>query len=281
MNDSTPKINNEYITDSDDIREYHSYIKENIDTGNYFKEALNWYHLKYTSQITERAYFIIAIILLLWIALVVKTMSDSLFPLVVQQPIFIPAKNNADWVPKIVKLKPRKGEPNFDPRVENFDDSIIKYLLKSYVMDRESFNFKEGNVEEINKKFNRIKNTSNFREFKNFQKYMSKDNPNSPIKLFSKNAIRNIAIDEIKFYRKQPKNFAEKILIFIANSIPLEADVFFTANITTFDDIGLPVVVTEKFMAKIKYEYQPFFKTNTQANINFSVSQYVLYKVKN
>ena len=110
---------------------------------------------------------------------------------------------------------------------------------------------------------------------------MSKDNPNSPIKLFSKNAIRDIAIEEIKFYRKVPKNLAEKILIYIANSIPLEADVVFNVTITTFDDIGLPIYNSEKFMAKIKYDYQPFFKTNNQANINFSVSQYVLYRVKN
>jgi type IV secretory pathway component VirB8 len=281
MNKLSPSSHNEYISDQEELNEYFSFVKQNIDSGKYFKDAIDWYYFRYVNQICERAYLIIAIVILLSISYVVKTMSDSLFPLVVPQPIFISAKSTKDAVPKIVKLKPRKGEANFDPRVENFDDSIIKYLLKNYVINREKFDFKDGDIEQVNKKFNRIKNTSTLREYKNFQKYMSKDNPNSPIKLFSKNATREITINEIKFYRKTPKNFAEKIIFYIANSIPYEADVFFSSNTKTYNDIGLPIYNTEKFMAKIKYDYQPFFKTNTQANINFSVSQYVLYKVKN
>lgn len=217
--------NSQFINEQDDLDQYYSDIKTNIDSGKYFKDAFDWYSFRYVYQICDRAYLVMISILLLSLIYVVKSMSDSLFPLVVSQPIFVSATKNPDLVQRIVKLKPRKGEPNFDPFVENFDDSIIKYLLKNYVINREKFDFKDGRVEEINKKFNRIKSTSNFREFKNFQKYMSKDNPSSPIKLFSKNAYRDVIISEVKFYRPNPKNFAEKIVFFIANAIPYESDV--------------------------------------------------------
>ncbi|NBX53141.1 MAG: hypothetical protein EBT63_05790 [Proteobacteria bacterium] len=276
--------NSEYIEDKEEQIEYCNLVKESVDSGKYFKDALDWYHLRYITPICDRAYLILTILLLFFMIYVVKTMSDSIFPLVVQQPIFTSAKNAyADkdrFSPRIVKLKPRQGEAGFDPRIENFDDSVIKYLLINYVQDREQFDFRKAKIEDVNKKFNRIKNNSNFREYKNFQIFMSKENPSSPIRFFGKNSKRDIKVTSLKFYRRQPKNFAEKIIFFIANTIPTEADVSFAATTTTVDEIGNIKKVNEEFLVKIKYDYQPIFKNDTKSNITFNVNQYVLYRVK-
>ncbi|NCA28896.1 MAG: hypothetical protein EBS92_06460, partial [Proteobacteria bacterium] len=150
--------NSEYIEDKEEQIEYCNLVKESVDSGKYFKDALDWYHLRYITPICDRAYLILTILLLFFMIYVVKTMSDSIFPLVVQQPIFTSAKNAyADkdrFSPRIVKLKPRQGEAGFDPRIENFDDSVIKYLLINYVQDREQFDFRKAKIEDVNKKFN-------------------------------------------------------------------------------------------------------------------------------
>lgn len=173
------------------------------------------------------------------------------------------------------------AEINFDPEVQNFDDSILKFLLINYVKNREEFDFSKSNIEDVNKKFNRIKSNSNLREYKNFQAIMSKENKNSPIQFFGRNVKKTIALESIKFNRPKPKNFAQKILFFIANSIPLEADIRFLSTTRTVDEFGFEKITSEIFLAKIKYDYQPIFKKDNQTKINFSVNKYVLYKVKN
>ena len=88
-------------------------------------------------------------------------------------------------------------------------------------------------------------------------------------------------IDFIKFKRKEGKNIFEKALFFIANSVPLEAEVEFTTLLKSTNDLNYTSSKYEKYLVKIKYDYQPIFKNDNQSTIAFTVTQYILYKIKN
>lgn len=99
----------------DNEKEYYQFIKESVNDGDFFKDSRDWYLFKYVSPISDRAFLIVTLICLLSLVYVTKTMGDSLFPLKVNQPIFIPKKNNDEGLTsaKIIKLKPKNGGNKF------------------------------------------------------------------------------------------------------------------------------------------------------------------------
>ena len=274
--------NKESYSDQDEIQnEYYNFIKESVLNGKYFKDGREWYIFKYVTPICDRALLSISIIVIFIILYMIQAMGSSMYPIKVSQAIFIPPKDLSLYSISISNIKPKRGEANYDPEVQTFDESVLKFLILNYIKNRESFDFRAGLVEDVNKKFNQIKSNSTFREYKNFQLIMSKNNKNSPIHNFGKNIKKEISINSIKFIRKEGKNAFEKALFYIANSPPLEADVEFTASTTTVNDINEKNYSYEKFLVKIKYDYQQIFKNDKQPSIGFNVNQYVLYKVKN
>jgi type IV secretory pathway component VirB8 len=274
--------NKETYSDQDEIQnEYNNFIKESVMNGKYFKDGREWYIFKYITPICDRALLIISIFTVFIIIYMIQTIGSSMYPIKVSQAIFIPPQDLSLYQVSIAHIKPKRGDPNFDPEIQTFDESILKYLISNYIKNRESFDFRSGLVEDVNKKFNQIKSNSTFREYKNFQLIMSKNNKNSPIHNFGKNVKKEISINSIKFTRKEGRNAFEKALFYIANSPPLEADVDFTAITTSINDINEKNKIYERFLVKIKYDYQQIFKNDKQPSIGFNVNQYVLFRVKN
>jgi len=262
--------------------EYNKFIQENIQNNKYFEDAKDWYFFRYVSPICDRTYLFIAIAILFSLMFVIYKINLAIFPLRIVQPIYIQAKNDiGPYDVNLVKLKPKKGEANYDRNVENFDDSIIKFLLVKYIKDREEFDFRKGDVTDLNLKYSLIKNNSSFLEYKNFQKIMSKENRSGPIQYFGKNYFKTVVINNIRFYRKEPANIAQKLLYFIISPIPYQADIRFQGILHYIDDYGNNISTIENFMAKINYEYQAIYKNDFQPNLNFMVNKYTLYKINN
>lgn len=262
--------------------EYNKFIQENIQNNKYFEDAKDWYFFRYVSPICDRTYLFIAIAILFSLMFVIYKINLAIFPLRIVQPIYIQAKNDiGPYDVNLVKLKPKKGEANYDRNVENFDDSIIKFLLVKYIKDREEFDFRKGDVTDLNLKYSLIKNNSSFLEYKNFQKIMSKENRSGPIQYFGKNYFKTVVINNIRFYRKEPANIAQKLLYFIISPIPYQADIRFQGILHYIDDYGNNISTIENFIAKINYEYQAIYKNDFQPNLNFMVNKYTLYKINN
>jgi type IV secretory pathway component VirB8 len=281
MSNKNSQQNHENYLEEDEIKnEYNEFIKESVLNGNYFKDARDWYIFRYITPICDRALLGILIIIICSTLYTIKIIGESIFPLVVSQAIFIPPNDPTIYETKLTKIRPKKNEANFDAEVQTFDESILKYLIVNHIKNRESFDFRKGKIEDVNKKFSHVKNNSTFREYKNFQAIMSKDNKNSPIHFFGKNVIRNITINSIKFKRREGKNAIEKALFYIANSPPLEADVDFTTTTIFINDINEKDYKYERFLVKIKYDYQQIFKNTQQPNISFTINQYSLYRMK-
>jgi type IV secretory pathway component VirB8 len=274
------KTQEDNLEDFEVKAKYNEFIKENITSGQFFKDGRDWYIFRYVNPICDRTTLIIGALILLITIYLIKNIVDSMFPLVISQPIFVSPRDPTIYQTKIVKLKPRKGEADFDQEVQTVDEAIIKYLLLVYIKDRESFDFSKGETDVVNKKFNRIKTNSTFREYKNFQSIMSKENKDSPIHFFGKNVVKKIFFRSIAFKRKEGRNMFEKALFYIANSAPLEAEVTFLTEVKSIDDLGQIEKKYQTYLAKIKYDYTPVYKNDKQPSVAFNVNQYILYKVK-
>ncbi|MFZ9181174.1 MAG: VirB8/TrbF family protein [Rickettsiales bacterium] len=260
--------------------EYNEFIRDSIHTSKYFDDAKDWYFFRYISPICDRTYLFIAISVLTILMFIIYQINLAIFPLRIVQPIYIQAKDDiGPYDVNLVKIKPKKGEANYDANIQNFDDSVIKFLLVKYIKDREEFDFRKGNVTDLNLKFSVVKNNSSFLEYKNFQKIMSKENRSGPIQYFGKNYFKTVRINNIKFYRKEPTNIAQKLLYFIISPIPYQADIRFQGILHYIDDFGNNISTIENFLAKINYEYQPIYKNDFQPNLNFMVNKYILYKI--
>ncbi len=281
MSNKNSQQNHENYLEEDEIKsEYNQFIKESVLNGQYFKDARDWYIFRYITPICDRALLATMIIVICCTLYTIKIIGESIFPLVVSQAIFVPPKDPTIYETKLTKIKPKKNEANFDAEVQTFDESILKYLIVNHIKDRESFDFRKGRIEDVNKKFSHIKNNSTFREYKNFQAIMSKDNKNSPIHFFGKNVIKNITINSIKFKRREGKNAIEKALFYITNSPPLEADVDFTSTTISTNDMNEKDYKYERFLVKLKYDYQQIFKNNRQSSVGFTINRYSLYRMK-
>lgn len=260
--------------------EYFEFIKDSVREGSYFKDALDWYFFRYVTPICDRTLLIFGAIVAAVVLYFLVGMVKSAFPLVEYDPIFIRAEDQSRYLPTLVELKPKKTKPNYDAGVATLDEAVAKYLLSNYIKDREGFDFSKAEIEDVNKKFNRIRNLSVANEYKNFQLIMSKDNPNSPIHQFGKNVKKTIKIESVRFIKKEAKDFVGKAHDFLSNKIPTEAEIKFIATTETFTDEEGKKDERERYLAKINFDFAGVNKDNTKEPLQFTVNSYQLFRVK-
>jgi len=260
--------------ESEQLAEYHSFVKESAIDGTYFKDALDWYLLRYVSPLCDRTIMLfVAIIGAISLFFLIQII-DGLFPLVEKVPIVIRSKDQSLYTPFIKTLR---SEQNKGLSV---DDAIAKYLLSIYVNDRESYDYRKSEVEDVNRKFNRLKNTSSYGEYKNFQLFMSKDNANSPLNEFGHNIYRTVEIKDVTFVTNQQKDYYLKLKTFFSSVLPTEAEVRFTMVIHNFDEGNNEKTSRENYLAKIKFNFSGADRNAKTGIMNFAVNSYKLYKIK-
>lgn len=265
--------------DSADDGEYSKFIKSSVADGSYFQDALDWYFFRYLSPICDRTLLIFGAVIAAVVLFFLVKMVQSAFPLVQKVPIFIQAENQALYFPNLVQLKPKSGSANYDPAITSVDQAVLKYLLSVYVRDRESYDFTRGEVDDVNKKINRVKNISSADEYRSFQLIMSKDNPDSPIQQFGRDVVKTVEIESVNLIKKEPQNFTEKAKEYLANRIPTSAEVRFIATtIATTAEEG-DKITKERYLAQIGFDFSGVDK-DKKGSLNFVVSNYKLFKVK-
>lgn len=272
------------------VDEYFEFVKEEVSQGRFFKDAVDWYIFRYVSPICDRTVLFLGAILSCVICYIVFKIVMMSFPLVIRDPIIIKAKDQARYIPKLIPLKPKSSMDNYDPDVRNIDEAIAKYLIKSYVINREEFDFSKASIEDVNIKFSRIKNNSSSVEFRNFQNFYSEENPQSPIQNFGKNVFKNIEIYDFRYIREKPRNYREQILEYFSIQIPKKAEVRFNAKINYLDENGEKKFITEKFLSRVTFNLKPVIKIKESEDkkinpedmkLKFSVESYQLFRIKN
>ncbi len=154
-------------------------LYKNIKSGEYFKEALNWYNLKYVYPLVQRSYFIFITIICVFIIIFTFISLYNFLPLIRPVSISVGLENLADDFAEI-KVMPEKNDPNLE---------VKKFLLSEYVKARESYAF-----DDIEKNLGFIKNMSSETEYLKFANFMNIRNPNSPILRYKQNATVSVKI---------------------------------------------------------------------------------------
>ena len=272
------------------VDEYFNFIKQEVSEGKFFKDAVQWYIFRYVSPISDRTFLFLGALLSFIICYIVFNIVMMSFPLVIRDPIIIKAKDQAKYIPKLIPLKPKSSMDSYDPDIRNIDEAVAKYLIKSYVKDREEFDFSKALIEDVNIKFSRIKNSSSSAEFRNFQNFYSEDNLQSPIQNFGKNIFKTIEIYDFRYLRDKPGNYREQFLEYFSIQIPKKAEVRFNAKIHYVDENGEKKFVTEKFLSRVNFTLKPVTKIKESEDkkinpedkkLKFSIESYQLFRIKN
>jgi type IV secretory pathway component VirB8 len=258
----------------EEITEYFESIKESVADKSYFEDAVNWYLFRYVSAVCDRTILIFAAIIgAVALYSLVQIISHA-FPLIERVPIIIKDKDQSRYTPFIKKL-----QNSADNQSNTIDKAIAKYLVSIYVQDRENYDYRKSQVNDVNVKFNRIKNTSSANEYRNFQLLMSKDNPGSPIHNFGINVYREVEIESIKFIETSHENYYFRFKEFFVNKLPNEAEIKFTTTVKKIDNDGIKEE-KERYLAKINFNFSGVNRDSKAGILNFMVSGYKLYKIK-
>lgn len=270
--------------DDEKTTEYFEFVKASVADGSYFKDSLNWYFFRYVNPFCERTILTFCSIVAAVVFFFLIQMIRGAFPLVEQVPIIITSKDQSKFIPNLINIKPKavaKGLKYYADTGETVDEAVAKYLLNVYISDREGYNFSKAEITDVNKKYNRIKNTSSAAQYREFQIFMSKDNPESPLNQFGKNTKKIIEIESISFIKKEAKTFSQKAVDFLSNTIPSEAEVRFTAATTEKSDIGKIIKESKiRYLAKVNFSFSGINKDDSKKPLNFLVNDYKLYKVE-
>lgn len=261
-----------------EAKEYLASVKQSAADGSYFKDGLDWYLVRYVNPLCDRTIMIFVAIASLISIYCLYIITDNAFPLVKKVPVVIRSNDQSKYVPYISPLKDKN-----DKTPMTVDEAIAKYLLGVYVKDRESYDFRAGNVEDVNTKFARIKNNSSSLEYKNFQSLMSKDNPQSPINNFGLNIYRTIEIQSIIFPKAevaQDKDYYNKLKNFLVAKIPTEAEVRFTTVTNTVLENGVASQERENYLARINFNFAGADRDAKSGVLDFTVNNYKLFKIK-
>jgi type IV secretory pathway component VirB8 len=263
-------------------KEYNEMIRSTVADGSYFKDALSWYFFRYVTVICDRTLLIFGGILAAVVLYCLVIMLNSAFPLVVKEPIFIRAHDQASDFPSLVHLKPKEKQAKFDPEIQTVDEAVAKYLLSNYVNDREAYDFSKAEIEDVNQKFAHIRNNSSDSQYQAFQLVMTKENAESPLHNFGQNIVKTVQVESLHFLRNEQQGFANKALNYINVQIPTEAEIRFVATTISVDENDEKKVEKTRYLAKISFRFDGINKDENGVSsvIKFVVNDYQLFKIK-
>ncbi len=195
---------------------YSKMVASIYDEKLYFKDAMNWYCLKYLNAISERTFYIVLSIMSFFICILLCLTIKSIQPLKEQFPVLIKQKNSVDYFSTITPLKPENIK-------YNSNEAILRFLLLNYVRTLFNHDYKRGNIEDLNIKLAKIKLYSTDELY---QRYRTDFNQISS-KMFNKRVDQKILINSFKFIEKQEKNGKKKFLSYLFSKIPTEAEIYY------------------------------------------------------
>ncbi len=255
-------------------KEYFDAIKDSVESGGYFKDALNWYFFRYINPFCERTIFFISFIFIAVMFYLLLNIIEGSYPLVRKVPIMFKAVDESRYYPYLIKLKSENNK-----NIQNVDEAVASYLIKKYVMNRENHDYSNAEIEPINTKFSQIRNTSSAAEYINFQNFMSKNNPASPIYDFGKDAYRKIDIESINFIRDESKTFSDKARNFLTNIIPTNAEVRYNLHLKQENSDE----IIKKYLVKINFTFSGIQKPkddDINSSLRFTVNGYKTYIIE-
>lgn len=253
-------------------KNYRDSIKYSVNDGSYFKDAFSWYRTVFLRSIVDRTFFVFLSIMGIIIIYNVINLIFMILP--IKQDIYITIKENdlTRFQTKIYDLSKNKD-------TESTDEDILRYLLIAYVKERESHNYKTANINDMNKKLEKVRNLSSSDVFNEFSSFMGRENINGPFYYFGRDAESSIEINSFKFIRIHRAKFIDKLKdYFDIGLMPIKAEVYYTLKTQIADKNTL-----QKRKAIIEFKYSGVEldkKTKKYKTVKLLVTSYKNYELK-
>lgn len=196
-------------------------LAESIESGEYFKEAREWYFYKFCKPISEKYFWLFLLISLL----------ISIIPLYNEISAWYPLKNSKAIIllnkdPEYVQIVKKMENPDKNP-----DLAILRHLIKNYVQMREEYLPGSLNLLKIDNRLKKISNNSSREITKDFQNIFATNDNINPMLRLGKFGIREVEFLDFKIDVKE-KSLLEKLLSNNYISIPNKATVIFKTEET-------------------------------------------------
>lgn len=165
-------------------------LHQQIENGEYFERARNWYADKYLAVDTQTfALSLCLIVILIGGYFSIDSMMDKYFAIKYPIPVYVD-----DQINFRLNIKPlTRGS-------ESIDTSVSRALLTRYVINREEYRYNGVNLDIIQEKFASIRSNSSRRIYTNYLNYMDpQKNPDSPILKYKLQTERMIEILSVNF----------------------------------------------------------------------------------
>ncbi len=173
---------NKSVENSSPISIYEE-ITAQIKTGEYFKDALDWYTIKFIQPVTHRSFFILVTIVSVITSISSLMILNSILPVVQVLPIVMPNKAMADYRFELRQIGQKEENPNV---------SVIKYLSGKYIQIREDYSFSQLPID-----LEYIKKFSTEQEYERYVAFMKPDRVDSMILKYRNHTKRVIEIKEV------------------------------------------------------------------------------------
>jgi type IV secretory pathway component VirB8 len=246
-------------------QEYREFIRYSVQSGEFFRDSFDWYIFRYVSPLCDRTWLFFTTISGAIISYLLFIMIVNAFPIVEKVPIIVTAKDTVLYYPKITHLRDSKD-------LKTIEEAVIKYLLVSYLKQREEYNFIKLTTNDLNQKFDIIKNNSTPSEFRRFKSFVGLNNKNSPIRDFGKNVTRKVAIQSFSFKRELNKDFISQAKNFVYTELPSQANIGYTLTLS-----GGGRTIRRNYVARVSFKFSRINNKNLDEEIAFQVSEYKLF----
>ena len=167
-----------YDTDEDIARE--------IEDGTYFQAGRQWYSQLFHLPLAERSYFIIIIFLAIVNGYFAALSFSGVFPISPRIPFFVYSNNVWEDLPSINRIAESKGQDK--------NEAVMKFLVKNYVINRESYDLKWYEL-----RYRNIWSESTKPVFDRYAVTMDAANPYGPYQLYSNKSKRLVTVDSVDY----------------------------------------------------------------------------------
>lgn len=266
---------NSFIVAEEDLtpeqkKEYSDFVKASVADGTYFKDAVDWYLFRYVLPICERTILFFTTLIAGGMTYILVMTIIGSFPLKEQVGIVIRPKDQAVYTPIISKLRD-------SVELNNVDEVVAKYILVEYLKKREDYNFRKINIKALNDRLNYIKSNSSDQEYKNFQNFLSKDNPDSPIVYFGRDFQRVVDVESVSFKKDDTKNLLDQAIDIMPGKVPSEVDIRYTVT----NKVNSKNASSQRYLTRIGFKFSGVDAANKKnSKLDFAVTSYKTYKIK-
>lgn len=235
-------------------------IADKVRSGDYFKEAWDWYALKYILPVSQRTFFIFVTLLSLAVTFFSIQVFTSFLPIVTKVPIVVGNPAMSDYY---AHLYPLPVAEDTDPNLP-----VIEYLTRNYVTRWEEYTY-----DSIENRKNYLLNFSDAALKSEIEKRYDIRNLNSPVLKFRDHTTRSIRITSYSLEKSEAfavENNDDKDML--AVNIPYRAVLEFES-----EEKNVLGTTTKKWMAEVKFTMSPVYfdkEKNAFRPLDFHVTSY-------